>query len=217
MFKTEFGGSGNAAKYGGHSPDIVRLVPAGARVLDIGCSTGVLARELKAKGCRVVGVDIDPDSIARAAATCEAVHLCNLDEPEQIDALPYGADFDAITMGDVVEHLRAPGASLARLRRFLKPGGAVVASIPNSAFALLRLRFLLGDFRYSPGGGLMDEDHLHLFSFRTVRALMADSGYEVERIYGASVVRARFFFLAGLAKWWPALFALPIIVRARTR
>lgn len=183
--------------------------------MDIGCSTGVLARELRARGCRVVGVDLDPGSIAEAVRHCEAVHLCNLDEPGQIDALPYGEEFDAITMGDVVEHLRAPGASLKRLRRFLKPGGVIVASIPNSAFVLLRVRFLLGDFRYNPGGGLMDEDHLHVFSFRTVRALMEDAGYTVERIYGASVVRPRYAFLVVLAMGLPSLFALHIIVRAR--
>ena len=196
MFRTEFNPADMPNKYGGYSPDIVRLVPNEARVLDVGCSTGVLARELRLRGCRVTGLDIDEASLALAAQYCETAMRCNLDHIAEIDALPFGSEFDVITMGDVVEHLKYPGATLKRMRHFLKPGGVLIASIPNAAFIQQRMRFMLGDFAYTIQGGLMDEDHLHLFSFQTVRAFLQDAGYVVEKIYGASVVRKRYFFSA---------------------
>ena len=36
---------------------IIELIPGGSKVLDVGCSTGCLGKELKGKGCYVVGVE----------------------------------------------------------------------------------------------------------------------------------------------------------------
>lgn len=43
-----------------------RLIRTGERILDLGCGDGVLTAELKARGCKVVGIDFAPDMVAAA-------------------------------------------------------------------------------------------------------------------------------------------------------
>lgn len=38
----------------------------GERILDVGCGDGVLTAEIKARGCKVMGIDFAPDMIAAA-------------------------------------------------------------------------------------------------------------------------------------------------------
>src|SRR4029077_16698738 len=77
---------------------IIEAVPAGAKVLDVGCAGGYLARALTAKGCTVVGVDVHDDPAAREA--CTRFSVADLDgsdwAPEEGDR-----DFDCIMFADV--------------------------------------------------------------------------------------------------------------------
>jgi methionine biosynthesis protein MetW len=207
-----------AKKYGGYSPEVFLLVPPKSSVLDIGCSTGKLARVLtQEKGCRVVGIDIDRESLDKASRYCEKVFECDLDDSAKLRRLLSEKQFDAITMGDVLEHLKYPGSLLAMLRKHLKTRGVIIASIPNAAFISLRIRFLLGNFSYNKEGegGLVDRGHLRFFSFRTTEQLFKKAGYEIKKIYGISIVKDKFWFLRPLAKIFPTLFALHIIVVAQ--
>ena len=65
----------NRRPYGGHVR-LLELVGANKRVLDVGCSSGYLARPLVERGCKVVGIERDPDAAARpapCARTCSSV------------------------------------------------------------------------------------------------------------------------------------------------
>ena len=215
MFKSWEGPLLTKQKYGSYSPVLFSLVPQGVRVLDVGCSTGALARRLKeSKGCRVTGLDIDRESLAEAAAHCEQALECDLDNLSALREVLRGELFDAIILGDILEHFKYPADVLAALKDCLTDQGVVLASIPNAAFVSQRLRFLRGDFSYDEQGGLMDEEHLRFFDFKTARLLFEESGYCVRALFGSSVVRKRFWFLAPLAKILPSLFALHIIVVA---
>ena len=77
------------------------------------------------------------------------------------------ASFDAIVCGDLVEHLRDPGAALARLRPLLRPGGRLVLSTPNIANWAMRLSLLGGRWRYTDRG-ILDRTHVHLFTRKTL-------------------------------------------------
>lgn len=150
------------------------------RVLDLGCATGWQARHLAARGCTVVGVEVDRDAAARASAWCERVIVCDLDISD-LPGLVGSDDFDVVAAGDVLEHLRDPVRVLSSLRGILRPTGRVVASIPNVAHGSVRLALLTGVFRYEEAG-LLDRTHLRFFTLSSVEEMFAAAGYRVEQL-----------------------------------
>lgn len=217
MFKNKINYSQNKNKYDSYSREIVGLVPSGSRVLDVGCTTGKLAKALKSKKCRTVGIDIDESSLKVASKFCEEALKVDVDDLGNFDKQLKGMIFDAVALGDILEHLKHPGAFLFNLHKYLKPSSIVIASIPNAAFIWARIRFMLGNFTYTKNGGLMDEDHLHFFSFNTAKQLFSDAGYEVSTLKGSShgIVNPKFAFIKLLARIAPTLFAIHIMVVAK--
>jgi 2-polyprenyl-6-hydroxyphenyl methylase/3-demethylubiquinone-9 3-methyltransferase len=96
-----------------------------ARVLDIGCGGGFLARALASEGHRVCGLDFSLGSLraARGPAPFSVAHV-----PAYVagDAyrLPFpDAAFDAVCALDFLEHVSAPARAIAEAARVLRPGG----------------------------------------------------------------------------------------------
>lgn len=157
---------------------LLAAVGSDVRVLDVGCSSGYLAAPLAARGCTVVGIELDPSAAREAEAYCERVLVGDV---ERMD-LPFeAASFDVVLLGDVVEHLRDPGATLARLRPLLVPGGRLVLTTPNVANWALRLSLLAGRWRYTDRG-ILDRTHTHFFTRSTLAETIRDAGYAVERL-----------------------------------
>lgn len=129
---------------GGSHALILAEVPPGSRVLDVGCASGYLAAELTARGCTVVGFERDPAAAALAEASCAELIVGDLESDADLAALPRG--FDAVVIGDVLEHLTDPWRALRELRGVLAPGGVVVLSLPNVAAWPVRLGLLRGRF-----------------------------------------------------------------------
>jgi SAM-dependent methyltransferase len=222
MFKKQNDYSINKDKMGGayvSNSDIEMLVPSNCNVLDIGCTTGKLAKFLKKRGCKVTGVDIDDGALLEAKKHCIKTYKIDLDDLDSIDRKLKGQKYDCITMGDILEHIKYPGILLYHLKKYLKPKGTVIASIPNSAFVWMRFRFLFGNFDYSNKGGLMDEDHLRFFSFKTAKILFEDAHYNILSLKESShgIVNPAFGFIKYLAKIFPTLFAIHIIVLAQNK
>jgi 2-polyprenyl-3-methyl-5-hydroxy-6-metoxy-1,4-benzoquinol methylase len=157
---------------------LLDAVGAGRRVLDVGCSSGYLARPLSERGNTIVGLELDPEAARAAEAFCERVLVGDVETME----LPLEpGSFDVVLCGDVVEHLRDPVAALGRLRPLLRPGGRLVLSTPNVANWAIRLALLGGRWRYTDRG-ILDRSHTHLFTRATLREAVERAGYEVERI-----------------------------------
>ena len=114
--------------------DLAEKVPPGAEaVLDVGCSGGATAESLRRRGvARIVGIEPDPGDAARAACVYDRVLVRTL---EDVPADEFAAEFDAVLFGDVLEHLVDPSDALVRVRPWLAPGGAVVASSPRGTWA----------------------------------------------------------------------------------
>ena len=104
-------------------------LPAGSRVLDLGCGPGDPATRLLAERHRVIGVDLSSGQLALARAHAPGAALVQADmsrlpvRPGTLDAV---ASFFAFGHLPAAEH--AP--LLARVGTWLKPGGVLVANFP---------------------------------------------------------------------------------------
>lgn len=165
----------------------------GLRVLDLGCRDGALTRFF-ASGNHVVGVDVDREALAEATRLGIETVWADVEEP-----LPFeDATFDVVVTAELLEHLREPEAVVAEAVRVLRPGGTLAGSVPHGYRLKNRLRFL--------AGRPIEENamHLHLFSPRDVRVLLA--GLEEARL---ELVVGRFVRLR------PHWFANVIVFSAR--
>lgn len=155
----------------------IDAVPEGARVLDLGAGPGGFAQQLVDKGCQVAVVDKDPTVAAGP----------NIRRYQQdLDAEPTFPveEYDYLLMLDVIEHLKNPERFLERLRaRFDYTPRTLVLTTPNIAFGVQRLMLLLGQFNYGKAG-VLDQTHTRLFTFRSLRRLLVDSGFRIKEVRG---------------------------------
>jgi GT2 family glycosyltransferase/tetratricopeptide (TPR) repeat protein/2-polyprenyl-3-methyl-5-hydroxy-6-metoxy-1,4-benzoquinol methylase len=162
-------------------PDLLRLVPREAgRVLDVGCAAGVFGETLKKRqACEVVGIESDPRAAAEARTRLDEVLEAD------VEALPLSdlGQFDAIICGDVLEHLRDPGAVLTRLRGILSPDGVLIASLPNVRHMDVVAGLVEGNWTYAPAGQL-DVSHLRFFTRRSAEQLLEEAGFQVGAVRG---------------------------------
>ncbi len=103
-------------------------LPRGAHVLDAGCGPGLVAEAFLSAGCRVTGVDLSPEMVARARARCARFGERASFARERLEDLPGAPAFDAAVSRFVLHHVRDPLAFLAAQASRVRPGGAVVAS-----------------------------------------------------------------------------------------
>ncbi len=99
---------------------------AGDVLLDCGAGTGRFAAEM-AKSCRVLALDDHEESLALLRRRLPAESVLALG-PTGIP-LPDGG-VTIITALDVLEHIQDDVSALAEMRRVLKPGGVLVATVP---------------------------------------------------------------------------------------
>ncbi|KAB2371391.1 class I SAM-dependent methyltransferase [Actinomadura montaniterrae] len=89
----------------------------GRDVLDIGCGTGIEARQFQAAGCRVLGVEPDARMAAFARGTGVDVEVATIEDWD-----PAGRTFDAAVAG-TAWHWVDPVAGAAKAARVLRPSG----------------------------------------------------------------------------------------------
>jgi 2-polyprenyl-3-methyl-5-hydroxy-6-metoxy-1,4-benzoquinol methylase len=161
-------------------------VPAGARVLDVGCATGYLAAELARRGCRVTGVEADPVVAERARLHCDALVVGDVEDDDCRRALADLGPFDVVLCGDVLEHLHDPWSALRALAALAARDGRVVLSVPNVAHWTGRRAVARGRFPYAEHG-LFDRTHLRFFTRASAAELARRAGFAVreERLAGA--------------------------------
>ncbi|MFZ5569087.1 MAG: class I SAM-dependent methyltransferase [Thermodesulfobacteriota bacterium] len=118
------------------------------RILELGCGSGIIANYLKALGYEMTASDLNPGFQSFLTDGIDAFEYSLGDDPPPERAQAY----DALLLGDVIEHIRNPVAALQKARGFIRPGGILLVTVP----AMRELWSELDDFslhvkRYGPG------------------------------------------------------------------
>jgi methionine biosynthesis protein MetW len=118
---------------------IARLVPEGARVLDLGCGDGALLAHLQQhKGCTGYGVELDDANVLACTQRGVNVLQLNLDQGLTVFA---DQSFDVVLQIDTLQHLRNAEVMLRETARVGKIG---IVAFPNFGHWFNRLSVLRG-------------------------------------------------------------------------
>jgi 2-polyprenyl-3-methyl-5-hydroxy-6-metoxy-1,4-benzoquinol methylase len=148
------------------------------KFLEIGCGPGYLIKRLQLLGWEVGGMEISEFS---ASFGREYFKL-----PIQTGSIEAYTDFqenewEAIYLGDVLEHLRSPSATIAKLKRMLAPGGLLMFALP-ATMNLLSIRAGMGVYKLLGKERRMDIPPYHLYEFTpaTITKLLNKHQFQVE-------------------------------------
>jgi SAM-dependent methyltransferase len=136
-------------------------------ILDVGCWVGYLLAEAEGRGWR--GTGLEPSAWAASFAR----QRLGLDvRNEGLDKTDLGEErYGAIFMGDVIEHLVDPGATLERLRGHVAAGGVLAMALPDAGSRLARA---MGRRWWA-----IAPTHVQYFTRASMSALLERTGYRV--------------------------------------
>jgi len=132
-------------------PELVASLSRGARVLDVACGGGkwLIAVARRFPATELVGVEYEPDSVARAirhvseAGLGQRVRI----EPRSIPDMPFREQFDLVYVQDALHELPDPVASLRAAWAAVAPGGKLVVlewCLPDDEEQTLHAQLLWG-------------------------------------------------------------------------
>lgn len=139
------------------------------RILDIGCSTGVLLNEAKKRGWTPYGVEVSPFA-AKVAREKFGITMHEGMLTENTYNVGY---FDAVICSHVLEHVPSATHLLSLIHRILRPGGVLLLLIPTQFSSL---SFKLGGRIRGQGPPI----HVQFFNRKNLLRLMRQNGYVIE-------------------------------------
>ncbi len=170
------------------------------RLCDAGCWAGFLLAEAQARGWEVIGVEPSRFASAYARGTIGVpVITGGIDAPELDEER-----FDAVFLGDVVEHLADPPAALRRLGALLVPGGVLCLALPDAGSRVARM---LGWRWWS-----VLPTHVQYFTRQSMTRLLRDNGFAVESLGTAPKGFTLRYYLQRLEGYSPRVASAPVRV-----
>ena len=124
-----------------------------SNIIEVGCSSGALAKEFKKVNplCNYYGVDIDSNYATLAKKYCDLT--CAIDIEDADDTFfEIHKIRDCWIFGDCLEHLHDPWGILRKIRGVIPSHGCVVACIPNAQHWSIQVKLSVGNFRYENSG-----------------------------------------------------------------
>lgn len=154
-----------------HRYAFAQALARGRRVLDCACGEGYGSALLARAGATVLGLDLDPASIAHARRRYGGIPGLRFEEADatRLDALPDGG-FDLVLSFETLEHVQAQERLLDGLARVLAPGGLLLVSTPDRD-------------NYNPPGSEPNPHHVRELARGEFEALLA-ARFPARRLYG---------------------------------
>ena len=163
-------------------PEIFTVVPAEAKsILDVGCGAGLLGKALKEHSPErtVTGIEMNSDAIHHARINLDRAYHADL---EAFSPPFRQGEFDCIIFADVLEHLKDPWRIARIYATYLKPGGTLIASIPNVRYLPLLCSLAENaNWRYQDEG-ILDNTHLRFFTRAEFLRLLDYSGIRCDSV-----------------------------------
>ncbi len=149
----------------------LRLPPA--RVLEVGSAHGAYVALLGWAGYDAVGTELSPGAALFAKETFGIRVLTGTVESQTFEA----GSFDIIVLNDVIEHLPDPVSTLTHCARLLSTNGLFVIQTPEYKEHLTYEELRATNDLFLKHMDRNNEEHLYLFSRRSVGALFARLGF----------------------------------------
>lgn len=162
-------------------------VADGASVVDIGCAQGFLVRAFAENGCRAYGVEISRQAIEAQTRGLNVYHGRFRDAPFEENC------FDLIVASQVFEHIVDLELVCNAMRRTLRPGGAILLSVPNDIDGFRHLVW-----RKRPWW-LVPPMHVRYFTRMSARRIFARHGFSLVRV---STEGSVFSDLNAILRWF---------------
>lgn len=158
---------------------IIKMMKENTDVLEIGPAHGRLTKHLKENmNCSVdiVEIDLEAGNHAKQYARNALVGLeaGNVSADYWFETLQDNK-YDYIICADVLEHLHNPDKVLERLKSLLKPDGSILISIPNFTHSSVLVNLFNDIFEYNEIG-LLDNTHIHFFTYKSFMKMVKDAG-----------------------------------------
>jgi SAM-dependent methyltransferase len=151
---------------------IESLLPGKGRMLDFACAAGYFYERAIARGWDAHGAELG-EWCAEAA---RRRNLPNMHIGWLRDLKFPDGHFDVVNASQVFEHLPDPKADLAELMRILRPGGLLLADVPN--YHTIPVWLNRDDFLLNT-----PPQHINYFTPKTLRRLIESAGFTVEKVY----------------------------------
>ena len=181
---------------------IAQLVPAGARVLDLGCGDGSLLAYLQAqRGCSGYGIEIDDANVL--ACVRKDVNVIQLNLDEGLAAFD-DASFDVVLQIDTLQHLRN---AEVMLRETARVGRIGIVAFPNFGHWPNRLSVLGGRMpvtRRLPYQWY-DTPNIRVGTYADFAVLAQRNGLKIQDSFGLEEGRT--------VRWLPNLLASTAVFR----
>lgn len=184
---------------------IVKNIPKGNKLLEIGCGEGDLLIRLKNKYRILYGIEIAKTRIDRANKKVKnkKIYIKFGDANQKLQFKDNF--FDSIIASDVLEHLFDPYHFMKECKRMLKQNGTLVVHTPNVAFFPNRFRLFFGKLPITSKGYGWDGGHLHYFTKSSLKKMFEDEGFKVLKItHGGIFYKFR--------RWWGSLLCGDLMV-----
>lgn len=157
---------------------LLSMVRPGSTVLELGPAAGKMTRYLSEQlACRVSIVERDPEAFQSAMAYASEGFCGDIMQFQWVQQFS-GRRFSYILLADVLEHLSDPLAVLKQCRQLLSQEGELLLSTPNLAHGDVLLSLIQNDFHYHKLG-LLDETHIHFFSYQSLMDCCREAGFQV--------------------------------------